>query len=356
MQYNQNQYFLPRLSDFEEAEIDTEMSYYRLNNEFQNDQEPNLFIQAPHNSTSFNYIQLEPSIISEQFSFSHSLEKEEKGNSDYDLALHHEELAENESIWGKERLVSKKQSLCEILEFLETKPSTSVAQEGEGDEKEIQESSEDQNKLHEVNLLSIKPQSTEHSPIQKAKKVDKKKEERIAMKVLKNLPRRVSLLSEASDSTTSSEQQKPDENNSDKQTRAFACKHCGKIYPCPRTLGGHISKRHKGMSESYTKKINVREQRKHLRVALYLAKKLFQLYAIAPEEMTQKRCMVTTIRNIIVKTRFEDINTQDPEEEKSHQWYQSIVQEMLDGRHGRSESFRRTFKNPSNYPTFIVSN
>ena len=205
MQYNQNQYFLPRLSDFEEAEIDTEMSYYRLNNEFQNDQEPNLFIQPPHNLTSFNYIQLEPSIISEQFSFSHSLEKEEKGNSDYDLALHHEELAENESIWGKERLVSKKQSLCEILEFLETKPSTSVAQEGEGDEKEIQESSEDQNKLHEVNLLSIKPQSTEHSPIQKAKKVDKKKEERIAMKVLKNLPRRVSLLSEASDSTTSSE-------------------------------------------------------------------------------------------------------------------------------------------------------
>ena len=91
------------------------------------------------------------------------------------------------------------------------------------------------------------------------KKEKEEKEERLAINVLKNLPRRVSLLSEASDSTTSSEQQKADEDDSENLTKVFACKHCKKIYPCPRTLGGHISKRHKGMSESYTKKINVRE-------------------------------------------------------------------------------------------------
>ena len=71
-----------------------------------------------------------------------------------------------------------------------------------------------------------------------------------------NVLRRDSLLSEASDISTSSEKlQKTDEDDSDKLTKVFACKHCKKIYPCPRTLGGHISKRHKGMSESYTKKI-----------------------------------------------------------------------------------------------------
>ena len=115
--------------------------------------------------------------------------------------------------------------------------------------------------MFEVKLLSVKPQSTEPKPKQKAKKVLKDKEERLAINILKNLPtlRRVSLLSQASDSTTSSEQQKADEDDSDQQTKVFACKHCKKIYPCPRTLGGHISKRHKGMSETYTKKIYVRE-------------------------------------------------------------------------------------------------
>ena len=114
--------------------------------------------------------------------------------------------------------------------------------------------------MFEVKLLSVKPQSTAPLPKQKVMKISKK-EERQAINILKNLPtlRRVSLLSQASDSTTSSEQQKADEDDSDQQTKVFACKHCKKIYPCPRTLGGHISKRHKGMSESYTKKINVRE-------------------------------------------------------------------------------------------------
>ena len=95
MQYNP--FDLPRLSDFEEGEIDNEMSYYRLSNEFQNDPDLSKFSQVPHNSSSFDYIQLEPSIISEQFNFSHTLEKEEIGNSDYDKALHPEELPENES-------------------------------------------------------------------------------------------------------------------------------------------------------------------------------------------------------------------------------------------------------------------
>ena len=60
-----NQFDLPRFSDFEEAENNNEMSYYRLNNEFLNDKEPIMFSQVSTNSPSYNYIQLEPSIISE---------------------------------------------------------------------------------------------------------------------------------------------------------------------------------------------------------------------------------------------------------------------------------------------------
>ena len=152
----------------------------------------------------------------------------------------------------------------------------------------------------------------------------KKKEEKLAEKVLQNLvpSRRVSISNEASDSTFSSEEQKAaDGDDSEKQTKTFDCQHCGKLYSCSRKLGGHISKQHKGMSEVYNKKINKREQRKHLRVALKLAKQLFQLFAIAPKEMEQKRYMVTTVRNIIVESRFEDINTVNPDEEKPQQWY-----------------------------------
>ena len=54
----------------------------------------------------------------------------------------------------------------------------------------------------------------------------KKKEERLAEKVLKNLvpSRRVSISNEASDSTFSSEEQKAaDGDDSEKQTKTFAC-------------------------------------------------------------------------------------------------------------------------------------
>ena len=60
------------------------------------------------------------------------------------------------------------------------------------------------------------------------------------------------------------------------------------------------------MSTAYNRKIQVRDRRAGLRVALSLAKKLFERYS--ESSLTKERSLVTSIRNVIVATRPEALN------------------------------------------------
>ena len=48
----------------------------------------------------------------------------------------------------------------------------------------------------------------------------------------------------------------------------FKCQWCDKIFANARQLGGHTSRSHKGLSESYRKKCEVHESRRLQRAAL----------------------------------------------------------------------------------------
>ncbi len=63
-------------------------------------------------------------------------------------------------------------------------------------------------------------------------------------------------------------------------TRIFKCPHypCTKEYTSSRALGGHTSKQHQGMSETYLRKMQVRQQRIGHRMALQMAKELCMRY------------------------------------------------------------------------------
>ena len=115
MQYNQHN--LPRLSDFEEEYLDNERSYDQPNPHFYENRS-RLFSQASDNFSIYKHIKLEPSIIPEKFTF--SLEAEEMDNSGYEQALSLEEFTENDSIINMDQEQSAKQSLNEILNFLES--------------------------------------------------------------------------------------------------------------------------------------------------------------------------------------------------------------------------------------------
>ena len=60
--------------------------------------------------------------------------------------------------------------------------------------------------------------------------------------------------------------------------RMFDCPHCPKKYTSSRALGGHTSKQHQGMSETYLRKMQVRQQRIGHRMALQMAKELCTRY------------------------------------------------------------------------------
>jgi glycyl-tRNA synthetase beta subunit len=116
--------------------------------------------------------------------------------------------------------------------------------------------------------------------------------------------------------------------------KSFKCLHCERIYESSRALGGHSSKQHKGMSAAYNRKIQVRDKRASHRVALGLAKQLFERHS--ESSLTKERSMVTLIRNVILKTRPEALNQDyNTVKEPVEGWFVELVAELLDGLHGR---------------------
>ena len=157
MQYNQHN--LPRLSDFEEEYLDNERSYDQPNPHFYENRS-RLFSQDSDNFSIYKHIKLEPSIIPEKFTF--SLEAEEMDNSGYEQALSLEEFTENDSIINMDQEQSAKQSLNEILNFLESGPRISAIAgfQVEAKDKHIDASLQDyvENELPSVKLELNVPQ------------------------------------------------------------------------------------------------------------------------------------------------------------------------------------------------------
>ena len=78
----------------------------------------------------------------------------------------------------------------------------------------------------------------------------------------------------------------------------------------PRALGGHFSKQHKGMSDAYNKKMEVRESRTIYRDALHLAKELVQRHGRVDAKL--QRSNLTYLRNVIISSREADLKKPNP--------------------------------------------
>ena len=92
----------------------------------------------------------------------------------------------------------------------------------------------------------------------------------------------------------------------------YSCKHCSMSFDNPRALGGHFSKQHKGLSDAYNKKMEVRESRTIYRDALHLAKELVQRHGRADAKF--QRSNLTHLRNVIISSRESDLKNPNPRE------------------------------------------
>ena len=122
--------------------------------------------------------------------------------------------------------------------------------------------------------------------------------------------------------------------------KTFPCPHCPKSYESSRALGGHTSKQHKGMSQAYTRKIEVRAKREAARAALKIAKVVFSKFSSA--NMIKQRAQITIVRNVILKTREGDLKKENPEIQVDS-WYRSLALELQTGVHGKEAYYRKVF-------------
>ena len=93
------------------------------------------------------------------------------------------------------------------------------------------------------------------------------------------------------------------------------------MYANPRSLGGHVSKRHKGQSDVYNHKMKIRKERTQIREALSLAKLFVSKFAPNPN---RHRYKFTQIRTYILKTRSHDLNGKELPES----WFNSLRDEI----------------------------
>ena len=92
------------------------------------------------------------------------------------------------------------------------------------------------------------------------------------------------------------------------------------------------------MSETYNRKLEVREKRKHLRMALLLAKKLFAKFSSF--DLVSERQIVTCIRNVIRDSRSADLKVENPEDQ-TMDWFRSLALELLSGVHGKQGTYQK---------------
>ena len=86
--------------------------------------------------------------------------------------------------------------------------------------------------------------------------------------------------------------------------------------------------------------MEVRSARVSERAALFLAKQLFAKNKSAGAVF--QRSMMTVIRNTILDTRIQDLKNGEPTNQ-TDDWFNSLAQELIDGRHGRQQTYAKTF-------------
>lgn len=122
------------------------------------------------------------------------------------------------------------------------------------------------------------------------------------------------------------------------EPKGYLCPHpyCGKVFLNSRALGGHASKQHAGKSTAYNNKIKVRKARAAFRVALKLAKMLFE--DSSTYDLKNERTIITKLRNIIIEARPEEVHAivivdadLDKLTEPAKGWFQKLALEIVDG-------------------------
>lgn len=82
-----------------------------------------------------------------------------------------------------------------------------------------------------------------------------------------------------------------------KKPKDFACHICKRTFSDPQSKGGHMSKQHKGQSESFRKKTEIRNRNEARREHLAQAKELVRTYTKA--EPSAFRGQVTSISKLL---------------------------------------------------------
>ena len=103
------------------------------------------------------------------------------------------------------------------------------------------------------------------------------------------MPSDVKNITEIKTEEQKEEPKAPKKSDTEAQTSMFACHLCGKEYANPRALGGHVSKFHKGQSETYNYKMKIRKEREKIREALSLAKLFIQKFSLHPKKIDRVR-------------------------------------------------------------------
>lgn len=96
------------------------------------------------------------------------------------------------------------------------------------------------------------------------------------------------------------------------QQDQLECKHCGEFFIGRQNLGGHISKKHPGMSPAYLKKIATRQKNEILRKQRLAAKALFAKHFKQPCH-TKLRTYQTQLTKILVSSTQDRVKDVDRE-------------------------------------------
>ena len=100
---------------------------------------------------------------------------------------------------------------------------------------------------------------------------------------------------------------------------------------------------HSGQSESYNRKMEVRQKRVAERDALFLSKQLYSKYGLAGQKV--ERIFYTKVRDVILQTRRDSLLVDQPREQPES-FFRGLVRELTDGTHGRITTFQRYFVAP----------
>jgi hypothetical protein len=92
------------------------------------------------------------------------------------------------------------------------------------------------------------------------------------------------------------------------------------------------------MSASYKHKIEVRQARDIERKALVAAKELFSRYSSCDRK--KEMPALQSIRDVIIKTRRDDINKDKPGEQ-TDLWYKSLANQLLSGLFKKTKIYLR---------------